>query len=417
MKSIAIIGAGQSGLQLGLSLLQKGYGVTLVNDRTPAEIRKGKVMSSQMLFHRSLEIEKKAGLNLWEDVCPKMKGISFKLVPAGETALEWSAGLDHYAWSVDQRVKLADWLERFDRQGGRVLIEPASVTGAEKLARTHDLVIIATGKGEMSRLFGRDPEKSTFTTPQRALSLAYVHTGFPIRTTLGFSTAPGVGECFLMPALTLSGPCEIIVFEGVPGGPMDCWRDVKTPDVHLRQTVALLERVFPAEAPRYRHAQLTDDGATLSGGYTPEVRTPVAFLPSGKPVLGMGDAVVLNDPITGQGANNAAKCADVYLQRIVAHSGAYDPAWMQQTFDQYWAYAKWVTAWTNAMLLPPPPHVQRLMGAAAQLPGVAEALANGFDNPPDLFPWIADPAEADRFIAAGGRRKRVPAPAAQPALC
>ncbi len=59
----------------------------------------------------------------------------------------------------------------------------------------------------------------------------------------------------------------------------------------------------------------------------------------------------------------------------------------------------------------------RLMGAAAQLPGVAEALANGFDNPPDLFPWIADPAEADRFIAAGGRRKRVPAPAAQPALC
>ncbi len=46
-----------------------------------------------------------------------------------------------------------------------------------------------------------------------------------------------------------------------------------------------------------------------------------------------------------------------------------------------------------------------------------EAFANGFDHPPGLFPWIADAAEADRFIAAGGRRQRVPAAAAQPALC
>ena len=32
---------------------------------------------------------------------------------------------------------------------------------------------------------------------------------------------------------------------------------------------------------------------------------------------GLGDAVCLNDPITGQGSNNAAKAAAVYLKRIL----------------------------------------------------------------------------------------------------
>jgi hypothetical protein len=49
------------------------------------------------------------------------------------------------------------------------------------------------------------------------------------------------------------------------------------------------------------------------------VRRPVARLPSGAPVLGMADAVVLNDPITGQGSNNAAKRAELYLAGILEH--------------------------------------------------------------------------------------------------
>ena len=56
-------------------------------------------------------------------------------------------------------------------------------------------------------------------------------------------------------------------------------------------------------------ARVTDAQATLSGRLTPVVRRPVARLPSGRPVLGLADAVVLNDPITGQGSNTAAKSA------------------------------------------------------------------------------------------------------------
>jgi flavin-dependent dehydrogenase len=63
------------------------------------------------------------------------------------------------------------------------------------------------------------------------------------------------------------------------------------------------------------------------------VRKPVARLPSGALILGMADAVVLNDPITGQGSNNAAKAARIYLKRILDNGNKpFDAAWMQQTF-------------------------------------------------------------------------------------
>jgi hypothetical protein len=37
---------------------------------------------------------------------------------------------------------------------------------------------------------------------------------------------------------------------------------------------------------------------------------------------------------------------------------------MQQTFDHYWlGYARWVVPWTNSVLAPPKPDVQRLLEA------------------------------------------------------
>lgn len=47
MRRIAIVGAGQSGLQLAFALLDQGYHVTLATNRDAEQIRNGKVMSSQ----------------------------------------------------------------------------------------------------------------------------------------------------------------------------------------------------------------------------------------------------------------------------------------------------------------------------------------------------------------------------------
>jgi hypothetical protein len=71
---------------------------------------------------------------------------------------------------------------------------------------------------------------------------------------------------------------------------------------------------------------------------------------------------------------------------------------MQATFDRYWDYAQYVTGWTNALLQPPPPHVLKIMGSAQAYPVLARRIANGFDNPLDLFPWFAVPEEADKYL-------------------
>jgi flavin-dependent dehydrogenase len=225
VRRVAVVGAGQSGAQLALGLLGAGYEVTLVSNRTPGEVREGRVLSSQCMFGEALEAERVLGLDHWQDETPPVEGISFT-VPDGEggKAIAWGARLDRPARSVDQRLKVAAWLEHFAERGGRLLIEEATPTDLERYAREHELVVVATGKGDLARLFEPDREKSPFDRPQRALALTYV-VGMeprPEYSAVCFNLIPEVGEYFVFPALTTTGPCEIMVFEGVPGGPMDC---------------------------------------------------------------------------------------------------------------------------------------------------------------------------------------------------
>jgi hypothetical protein len=186
----------------------------------------------------------------------------------------------------------------------------------------------------------------------------------------------------------------------VPGGDLDRFTRVRTGGEHLKVTLELMRRYAPWEHWRARDGvKLTDWGAFLAGHYAPVVRHPVARLNDGL-VLGMADVVVANDPITGQGSNNAARCAAIYQQAILDHgSEPFDQDWMHATFGAYWDYAQWVTTWTNAMLKPPPPHVSRILGAATQHPEIRDRFANGFNNPRDFFDWFMDPATAYAYLA------------------
>lgn len=152
---------------------------------------------------------------------------------------------------------------------------------------------------------------------------------------------------------------------------------------------------------------LTDPNAVLSGSLVPHVRRPVATLPSGAHVLGMGDALVLNDPVTGQGSNNAAKCAEIYLESILSRGErGFHAQWMRQTFERYWrGYAQWVVQWTNSFLVPPAAHVVKLLSSAANDPAVASTIANGFDDPRTFHPWWFDAEEADRFLGSKAQQR------------
>jgi len=408
MSRILIVGAGQAGLQLAFGLVQDGHEVTVVSNRTPDDIRGGRVMSSQCMFDAALQKERDLGRNDWEDECPPVEGISLT-VPAPDgsgKAIDFASRLDRYAQSVDQRVKMPDWMEKLEGAGGKIVIHDVGVEDLERYTQENDLVLVAAGKGEIVRLFERDADRSPYDKPMRALALTYV-TGMtprPEYSAVAFNLIPTVGEYFVFPALTTTGECEIMVFEGIPGGPMDCFGDVTTPQEHLEKSKWVLETFMPWEAERCGSVELTDDNGILAGRFPPTVRKPVAELPSGRVVLGLADAIMLNDPITGQGSNNAAKMAAAYHEAIRRHGDApFDRSFMEQAFEGFWnEYGQYTTAWTNALLSPPPEHVLGVLGAANGSPEVAHRFVNGFDNPVDYFDWFMFPDKAEAYLAEVG---------------
>ena len=289
MKRIAIVGAGQSGLQLALGLLDAGVEVSLYSDRSADEIHGGRVMSSQCMFDSALEIERDLNLNYWEEQSPRVDGISFTVPDGiGGMSIDWAARLDNVAQSVDQRLKIPRWLNEFERRGGELHIKAAGTDDLATCARTHDLVIVASGKGALGQLFERDPNRSPFSEAQRALALTYVKGMQPRQpySAVCFNLMPNVGEYFVFPALTTSGACEIMVFEAVRGGPMDRWSEADTPAEHLARSKRMLETFLPWEAERCHNIELTDENGVLAGCLVPTIRKPVASV-SGVPILGM----------------------------------------------------------------------------------------------------------------------------------
>ncbi|AOY73180.1 flavin reductase [Arthrobacter sp. TES] len=404
MRTIAIIGAGESGAQLALGLQREGYAVTLFSDRSAAQIRSGKVMSSQCMFAPALDAEAQMGTAFPDSGAAPAIG-SIHLRVEGQEPIEWEAPLDGPARSVDQRLKSAHWIERFVANGGDLRIEKVTPRLLEELARDYELVIVSTGKGEIGQVFPRDKAKSPFDRPQRVLALNYVTatgTDDGGAAAIRMSMAPGVGEFFTFPGLTASGPCRMMVFEGVVGGPMDCWSGVVSPEDQLERSLQLLRDHFPHEAAAFEGAALTDDGATLLGRITPTVRSAVGELANGSLVFGLGDAVVLNDPLTGQGSNNATLAAKYYLDAIVRHGRQpFNREWMERTFDEFWrGWGQWSVAWTNDLLKPRRDHQATLLREAAEHPALAASIVAGFDDPRTSYPWWFDPTAAADFMQA-----------------
>jgi flavin reductase (DIM6/NTAB) family NADH-FMN oxidoreductase RutF len=397
-RRIAIVGAGPAGTALALGLVRQRYEVTLVSDRTAEEIRDGSVMSSQITFESALEAEAAMGIAELLPPAPPIESMSYATSRLDGSTAGFTVGLAAPARSLDQRVRLPLLMEEVERRGGKVVTRSAAVEDLEDLAADHDLVVVSTGRGGLTSLFAPDAERTRYATAQRVASLTYLR-GVSPAPGLRYHSVEGVGECFTCPALSVGGPCDIVVVEGVPGGPLDRWDDVSTPAEHLAVLREVLGSHFPSEAARMRDAALVDDGSVLRGRITPVVRRPVGVLPSGAPVLGMADVVVLNDPLTSQGSNNAIKSASFYLEAICAHRGAFDAGWMHRTFENFWrGWAQWATAWTNSWLQPAMPHQRAVVDAAEEHPVIAERIAAGFDDARLFDPWWFDPEEAARFL-------------------
>lgn len=402
---IAIIGAGQAGSQLAIELLQNDFDVTLFNNRSAEQILNGKILSSQGMFDSALVHERRLGLNFWDSTAPKNTIVSFSLAAMNspEVALHWKGKTRAFYQSIDQRLKFSRFMDEFVKRGGELIIQDVNTIELNHIAKNHDLTIVAAGKGEIGQLFDRDDALSCFDKPQRALACFYLKNVHPENSSgVCANIIPGIGEVFLMPGLTKSGTCEMLLMEGLPQGAFDCWKNDVSPQENLNYAKNLLKQHAPWVWERCQHAELTDEQATLIGAFSPTIKNPIKKLSCGKTVFGLGDTVVLNDPVAGQGANTAARAAAHYAKEIINRKNKFfDEEWMTKVFNDYWNHdGVYSTEWSNMLLMPPPAHVIDLLGAASINPKIANLLAEGFNNPGLFFPWIKDPQETKNLIAS-----------------
>jgi hypothetical protein len=398
MRHITIVGGGQAGLVLAVGLLDAGFKVRLAQNRTAQDLASGKVLSSQCVFGTARAQERRLGLDLWDTTAPAIEGVRIAVAaPDGSgKAFGFVGRLDAPAQAVDQRIKFPRFMQIVAERGGTIEIAEVGVAELERYAADSDLVVVAAGKGEVSQLFERDSLRSPFDRPMRALSLVFAHDVTPHDVTCATANIiPGVGELFMLPSLTHSGPCETLFIEAIPGGPLDAFDARLDAAAQLDKIKALIERFVPWEYARVRNATPTDPNAGLAGRFAPAVRKGVGTLPSGKAVLGLADTVVLNDPLLGQGSNNAIKAATIYLDSITRRGAApFGAAWMNATFEQAFARVEPSTTWTNMLLQPPPPHAIDLLARASGRQELADRIAQGFDEPAGILPLFADPARA-----------------------
>jgi hypothetical protein len=410
VRKILIVGAGHAGLQLAHGLLAEGYDVTVMSARTAAEIRGGYPTSTQGMFGPAIARERTYGLNLWEDTAPRSPGVSVALAPVpGTKALTFYSPWEEGSNSIDQRVKMSAWLELFEERGGRVIYHPVMTSDLADLSALYDLTIIAAGKGEIVELFDRDERRSKYTEPSRMLSAIYTtlpaatpDDGFP-EPKIRICIEPGVVEFYTMQAYSVTGPCQVTLIEATPGSAFDIFRDRPRPEEYLRRLRPLIAEHLPWESVNYAGVEPVDPRATLAGAFPTTVRHPTAEVAPGRHVLGIGDVVVVNDPVSGQGANNASHSATLYLQAILERGGKpFDRAWMEEIFEKYWeTHARHSIALTEVLLeVFPEDYQQQLLGAAAQYPEIATRFGNLFPYPQDIHDFILDRDKALAYLAS-----------------
>lgn len=401
MGRIAIAGAGISGLTLALRLQQQGMDTTLWTDRTPEQVRAGRLLNLVARFEPTLARERELGVNHWDFTDFGMHSAHVSVLG---TPIAFRGDLEHPARFVDFRIYLARLLEDYAERGGRVVIDPTPVAAALRLAGDYDLVVVAGGR-ETSGVFERDPARSPYDAPQRVLCAGtFRGIAFPDPLGLSFNISPGVGEVFQSPVFSFDGRVSGVLFEGIPGGPFEPLvrtRYEHDPTAFEAEVLRLFQEHAPAIYERVDPAEfgLTRPVDLLQGAITPTVRRTWVRHHTGIYVVAVGDAWVVNDPLTGQGANLGSQCAWALADAIVGET-VYDELFCRQVEDRMWQMAGPVTAWSNAFLQPPPDHVLELLGAATADQAVADALIGGFADPPAMWRRVATPERATAFLAS-----------------
>jgi hypothetical protein len=407
MPGIGIVGAGVAGLHLGLFLLQHGVSATIYTDRGPDEVRAGRLLNTVTLSGRTRARDRIMGVNHWDGPGHDLLGIDIYI--AGEPPLAFRGTTDDPFIFLDMRMYLPRLLEEFAARGGKVVRAALDADGVARLAPEHDLMIVATGRAGLCDMFPRVAEHSPFSRPQRTLFAGLFRGIRPsVDPYVAFQVVPGDGEIFEYQFLTPEGLVRAMLIEGIPGGNIDAVTSKRYEDDPARFIKNLYE-LLQAYAPLVRDRIDRDafDAIrpldTLNGALTPVVRRHYITLPNGRLAVALGDTLITHDPGTAQGANAASQGAWLFGELLVERlqqRGALDEEFCAYTEKRVWEALQPASSFSNAQLLPLPPHVLSMYVAAAQSQPVADALITNFSRPELMWAAMSSPEGAERFLAS-----------------
>jgi 2-polyprenyl-6-methoxyphenol hydroxylase-like FAD-dependent oxidoreductase len=409
--NIGIVGAGVAGLHLGLYLIERGIVPTIYTSHSADEARKARLPSVTALFASARTGDRRLGVAHWDDCGVGCHHVDFEV--RGMPELSFTGRMKPPAIMIDMRMYLPRLMEDFEGRGGRIVVSGAiDADGLARLADVHDLVVVASGRGELADVFKRVPERSPYAEPQRRL-FAGLFRGirFPAEMGLAFRLVPGHGEILESQLLTFDGPVSSLLVEAIPGGalePVTQARFEADPRGFTAMVLELLREHAPdvyarVDAPSFGLVAPLDH---LQGAVTPVVRRGYASLGRGRLFVALGDAHITQDPVLGQGANAASRAAwafgEMLADRIV-EGRPLDEPFCAAVEDRLWALGRPAIEWTNAFLQPPPPHAMMLLAAAARSSAVADAFACNFDDPSRQWQILRSPDGVQSFLAGFAR--------------
>lgn len=404
MTSIGIIGAGVAGLQLGLFLRQQGIQATIYTEKTSQQQFGSRLPALVARSSHTRERERKLGVNHWDGGNNEFNRISVEV--SGEQPLRFYGNLSAPFIAVDMRIYFGRLLEDFSARGGKVVIADVQASDLERISAEHDLLVVATGRGGLTELFPHVAEHSPFDGPQRLICTG-IFRGIARAENSGSVTfVPEHGELFEFPIYSFEPNVTGLGLEAIPGGVFAEIVQMKYEDDPRRFETTLLEllRVY---APGI-YARIDPDRFSLTrpldllqGTVTPAVRRGYIQLSNGKYALAIGDVRAVNDPITGQGANTASYSA-LLLGEAISDNHIFDEAFCQRVEQQIWEYAGPIAAWSNAMLLPPPPHLIEFLAAASQHQAVADKFISLFEQPVSGWELVSSPDNTAAFLKEQG---------------
>ncbi|MCO4773414.1 MAG: oxidoreductase [Deltaproteobacteria bacterium] len=417
-RSIAIIGAGQSGLVCAHGLLASGHRVTLYSDRTAeAFLSESRPTGVATRFGPALDYERELGLNHWEQSAPMLPGASVTLSPVRRNrALTVTARLTQPGVAIDVRLQSHRWMTDFVERGGTLEIERVSGSRLEEVAGAHDLTLVATGKGGLASLFPCDETRTKYEKPQRHLTMLCFHGpdlqfGDQPFLSAGLEVLPYAGEVFWLPFHHKDvGPSWVVSFEAKWGGPMDRFQEVGSAAEMLAVAREVTRDLMPWRSPLLELAEPSDELGWVKGAVRPLVRKPVGVLPSGQIVAALGDTAIAFDPLAAQGANNGNRMARHWVESIdAAGDQPLDAAWIERQFEVFWTdHGQHAVALTDLLMEAPPPMVAALLVAQYGSDGregrddgaqaLADAYIGNFAEPASLTPTLLDPTRTRALI-------------------